>query len=274
MKALFLSILPLTGGVLMTARLRLKGRELLVGNTVLMHLVLATGIMLVLCVNFSVLIYELFLKKEGNLWIDFSVSLLLLMLSSFVCWALRLGTDRFFLRRSQRKGESAADLFCYFHPLRALGAIAFGTGLLALRLFYFLAAFIPFGAAFGLLVFLAQRGVSALVAACLSAGTALLFISGAVFYRGVSALLFLAKYHYICGDCISFRQIIAASCVEMKNRKRLLLRLRRSFYGWFILGLLLLPAGYVWSYYRQTMAVAANEFMDGTKNEAPYLQDR
>lgn len=258
----------------MTSRLRIKGRILLVGNTGLMHLVLATGIMLVLCVNFSVLSYELFLKKGNNTLLDFSVSLFLLVFSTSVYWIMHLGTDRFFLRRSQQMGESAADLFCYFHPVRAAGALIFGAGLLAIRLFYLTVSFIPFGATFYFLIFTAQRGVSILVAASLAVGSVLLFISGAVFYKSISAALFLSKYHYICGDCISFRQIITASYSEMKNRKKLILRLKRSFRGWFLLSLLIFPIGYVWSYYNQTLAVAASEFMGYGKNEdVGYLQE-
>lgn len=256
----------------MTAKLRIRGRILLVGNIVLMQLVLATGIMLILCTNFIVLTYELFLKKADNTLLDFMLSLLFLMLSTSVYWVMRLGTDRFFLRRSQQKGGSAADLFCYFHPVRAVGALFFGAALLAVKLFCFILSFAPSAGMLYLLLFTAQRGVSSLVAVTLAVGTVLLIIIALSFYKRISASLFLAKYHYICGDCISFRQAVASSFIEMKNRKRLLLRLKMSFRGWFMLCLLILPVGYVWSYYNQTMAVAAVEFMDYGKNNSGYLQ--
>ena len=257
----------------MATKLRIKGRMLLIGNTCLLHLILATGVMLILCVNFSVLTYELFLKKSNSRLADFSVSLLLLLLSAAVCWLMHLGTVRFFLRRSQGMGESAADLFRYFNPMRSPGALAFGVGLVAIKIFYFALSIIPFGIIFYILVSALHRGVSALVAAFLAVGCVLLFISSVIFYKSITASLFLCKYHYVCGDCISFRQIITSSFQDMEKRKRLLMRLKGSFGGWFFLSLLILPSGYVWSYYNQTLAVAASEFMGYEKNEADgYLQ--
>lgn len=252
----------------MAAKLRIKGRILLVGNEGLMHLVLATGVMLILCINFSVLTYELFIKKGDNTLVDFTVSLFLFLFSRGICWLIHLGVDRFFLRRSQQAGERAADLFRYLNPVRAAGALAFGAVLSSLKLFYLLLSFLPFGAMLYILYYSAVRGVSVLVAASLAAGCVLLFISGAIFYTSISASLFTAKYHYICGDCISFRQIFSSSVQEMKHRKSLLIKLKLSFRGWFLLSLLVFPIGYVWSYYNQTLAVAAAEFMSHA-----YLQD-
>ncbi len=253
----------------MTSKLRIKGRILLVSNVGLMSLVLATALMLTVCINFSVLIYELFLREalehRFSLYMpvtDMIVSLLLLMLSFSVYWQIRLGADRFFLRRSQKKGAAAGDIFYYFHPLRAFGAFSFCVRLGIIKLACFLVSFMPFGFCIGFLIFVSERGVSALVAAVLACGGVAFFFSGAVFYRSITSSLFLARYHFISGDCLSFKHLISSSQENMKNNRKTLLRLKRSFLGWFLLCLLLFPIGYVWSYYNQTLAVAAAEFIE------------
>lgn len=254
----------------MVTRLRLKGRILLTDNVILITLLLSTVLMLLFCVNFFVPIYELFLRSRAEAvlssyisLVDIGVAFVLFGISCVICLQLRLGTDRYFLRQSQKRGSSVADLFYYLRPRRAASAIAFSLRLGLIRALWLAVAAFPCGICLFLLLSASYRGVSYLVAIVLSAGTAAFFLSGLCFYRSMSDSLFLARYHFISGDCLSFRQMISASQEGMKKKKALLLRLRLSFTGWFLLCLLILPAGYVWGYYNQTLAVAAKEFIEG-----------
>ena len=253
----------------MITRLRLKGRMLLVDNVILISLLLSTAIMLLLCINFLILVYELFLRSSLEEAIasyialaDFSVSFLLLGISLVLCIQVRLGADRYFFRRSQEKGERAEDLFYYFSPRKALSAVILYLKLGVLRLLWLAVALFPFALCLFLFISAAENGVSYLVALVLFFGTLAFFLSGIYFYKGITASLFLVKYHFISGDCLSFRQMVSASQESMKNKRSLLLKLRMSFIGWFALCLLIAPAGYVWGYYNQTLAVAAGEFID------------
>lgn len=253
----------------MTTRLRLKGRILLMDNVILISLLLATTLMLILCTNFFILVYELFLRNRvENLlfsytpFADIFISLIILAISYTVYWQVRLGTDRYFFRRSQKKGASVSDIFYYFRPCRVMQAVSFCIKMRLLKLLWLCVALFPFVICLLLLIFAAERGVSSLVAFVLAAGSIAFALSGLYFYRGISASLFLAKYHFISGDCLSFRQLVSASQENMKKRKSTLLKLKASFTGWFLLCLLILPVGYVWGYYNQTLAVAAGEFID------------
>lgn len=254
----------------MVTRLRLKGRILLTDNVILISLLLSTTVMLLLCINFFVLVYELFLRSHLEAVLssyislaDMSVAFLLLAISYTVCLQVKLGADRYFLRLSQKKGSSVVDIFYYFSPRRAVSATVFSLRLGLLRLLWLAVAFFPCGICLFLLLSASYGGVSYLVAVVLAAGTLAFLFSGIYFYRNISASLFLARYHFIRGDCLNFRQMISSSQESMKKRKTTLFRLKMSFIGWFLLCLFILPAGYVWGYYKQTLAVAASEFIEG-----------
>ncbi|MBR5827280.1 MAG: hypothetical protein IKY78_09385 [Clostridia bacterium] len=254
----------------MVTRLRLKGRILLADNVILISLLMSTTAMLLLCINFLVPVYELFMRSRVEAALssytplaDIAVGLLLFAISCVICLQIRLGTDRYFLRQSQKKGSSVADIFYYFHPRRAASAIAFSLRLGFIRAVWLAVSVFPCTLCIFLLLSASYGGVSYLVAVVLAAGTVTFLFSGLCFYRSISDSLFLAKYHFISGDCLSFRQMISASQEGMKNKRTLLLRLRLSFTGWLLLSVFILPAGYVWGYYSQTLAVAANEFIEG-----------
>lgn len=254
----------------MVTRLRLKGRILLTDNVILISLLLSTTVMLLFCINFFIPLYELFFRSRAEAVLssfislaDIVLGLLLFAVSCVICLQIRLGTDRYFLRQSQKKGSSVADIFYYFHPRRAVGAIVFSLRLGLIRTVWLAVAAFPCTLCLYLLLSASYGGVSYLVAVVLAAGAAAFLLIGLYFYRSISDSLFLAKYHFISGDCLSFRQMISASQEGMKNRKMLLLRLRLSFVGWFLLSIFIIPAGYVWGYYSQTLAVAAKEFIEG-----------
>lgn len=254
----------------MVTRLRLKGRMLLIDNAVLISLLLGTTLMFLVCANFFVLLYELLWRGHVETvltsyvsFADLLVALVIFILSYTVCCQVKLGTDRYFFRQSRKKGASPKDLFYYFNPRRAFGALLFCVKLRFIRTLWLIVAAFPSAMCLLILLNIAEKGVSALVALALAVGTILFIFSGLCFYRNVTASLFLAKYHFIAGDCISFRQMICASEESMRQRKGTLLRLKLSFVGWFLLCLLILPVGYVWGYYNQTLAVAAGEFIEG-----------
>lgn len=254
----------------MTSKLRLKGRLLLVGSSTMMILFLSVGILLILCVGWAVPVYEMFFRDSlssiaGEYLPVADVALSLLFI--FICFAvtvqIRMGADRYFLRLSQKKGGSGRDIFYYLHPKRSFSAMCFSLKISAIRIAFFTVSFLPAAICILLVYSLSAEGISLLVALSLSAGSVLFLINGYVFFRRINALLFLAEYIFISGEFFSFRHILSLSASGIKGRERELLRLKRSFIGWFILCIFIVPIGYVWSYYRQTMAVAAAKFLDG-----------
>lgn len=252
----------------MSSKHRIKGRILIDGYIFLMSLILATVIVITAFSNLCVFVYEMTVMRggfdfgENSKYVNFAVSVVFLLFTFMLYSQIKLGTDRFFLRRAQKKGSTAADIFYYFHPFRAVGALSFSVKMLLMRISLFLFMLIPFILCVILLLYLLERDVSALVALTLFAGSLVYLFSALIFYRKITASLFLAKYYFIQGEYISFSHLIASSQSSMSKKRRELAKIRRGFYGWFILCLTLLPVGYVWSYYNQTMAVVGDSFMN------------
>ncbi len=252
----------------MPSKLRIKGRILILGNVTLLTLTLATTVLLILCANFSVLIYEMVVAQKLSVYfaeyeklVNFLVALLFLFFTFSVYSRIKLGTDRFFLRRAQKKGASAKDIFYYFHPMRTVGAVTFSLKMLLLKAFFLFLSLFPFTLSAVMLYILLKNDVSALVALSLLCGCVAFLICGIVFYKKMTSSFFLAKYYFIEGKFISFSHLISSSQEDMKKQRKILLRLRSGFIGWFLLCLLIVPIGYVWSYYNQTMAIAGESFM-------------
>lgn len=259
-----------SAGDVMASRMRLRGRILLLGNSMMMTLFLSVGILLVLCIGWVVPIYEMFLRsslvstmREYLPLADVSLSLFLIFLYMAVAVHVRMGADRYFLRLSQKKGGSPRDIFYYLHPKRFFSALFFSIRISVLKVFFAASSYSPAVVCLWIVFALSEKGVSLFVALSLFLGGVAFLFSGFIFFRRISTLLFLAEYIFISGEYISFRQIITLSVSGMKGKERLLLRLKRSFIGWFLLCVFILPIGYVWSYYRQTMAVAAAKFLEG-----------
>lgn len=253
----------------MHKKLKIKGAILLSGNVSIMVLTLATATVLILSANFSVILYEIGMKTrfvelfgEREAYVNFTVSIVLLFFCYSIYRRIKLGADRFFLRRAQKKGGSAKDIFYYFHPLRAADALIFSLKLFCLRSALFVVALLPFVLSCVLLFNLVKSNVSLIVAVGLASGCIAFFVSGAVFYKNISRSLFLAEYYYIDGRFVSFKNLIGGSQEDMKKQIKTLRRLKNSFGGWFLLCLFILPIGYVWSYYKQTLALAAVSFME------------
>ncbi|MBQ8504047.1 MAG: hypothetical protein IJ491_07210 [Clostridia bacterium] len=252
----------------MTSKLRLRGSMLISGNIGLLTLTMITAVVIIFSANLSVLLYEMALRngawqffgEYGDI-INLAVASAILLFSFSVYSQIKLGTDRFFLRRAQKKGGTAGDIFYYFHPLRAVGAIAFCLKMLFLKTFLLLISLVPCILSFAVLYLLLKSNVSALVAVCLFAGCVTFLLSGIVFYKNITLSFFLAKYYFIDGSFISFSHLIGSSQQDMKSRNKSLRRLKMSFFGWFALCFLIFPIGYVWSYYNQTMALAGATFM-------------
>ncbi len=252
----------------MTSKLRMKGSMLVSGNAGFLTLTLATATVIVLCANLSVVLYEVTLRQQVHKLFGEYENAVNLILSVFIilfCLSVyssaKLGTDRFLLRRAQKKGGTAGDIFYYFHPLRAVGAFFFTSKMLFVKLLVTALSFFPFLLCCVLIYNLMKNNVSLLVAYFMAGGCLAFLISGIVFYKEITLSFFLAPYYFIEGRYVSFSHLIASSQKDMQSRKKVLRRLKISFSGWLFLCIFVLPVGYVWSYYKQTMALAAEAFM-------------
>lgn len=250
----------------MVSFFRLKGRGYIMGNVFLVSLFTLTSAALLFCLNFlpEVISQLLFSKvSEVQRSLIVAVCCLLLIFSAFLIYSsARYGSDRFFLRKAQNQGASVKDFFCYFHPKRAFSAFFFELRFLTLKLAAALFCLSPAILCFLMLLNLWKSTASVKVSVILLFSFVAFLINGIIFTSKIYSSLFLARYYYIEGKFVSFSHIISSSQSAMKEHKHTLRQLKLSFLGWFFLCLLIFPLGYVYSYYNQTLGVAANEFMN------------
>ncbi len=248
------------------AEIRLRGRRLLIGTVPLFSLTLAVGIMLVFSLSLMPLVYKsALLPKLSQLslpsYTGVAVSAALLFVTAMSYLAVKTGSDRYMLRRAQGVYASATDIFYYFRPSAFFSLFIFKLRIFLLRLWVYVLLNIPTLLCAFLLRYLVSSRFSFAVSLVLCCGTAAFFLSGLYFYLRLTASLFLAEYYYIKGEYLSFRHLTGSSQNAMKDRSSELMRLRLSFSGWFLSCIFILPVGYVWGYYRQTLAAFADETM-------------
>lgn len=244
--------------------LKLKGRGYLIGNITVISLLFFSALCFSLCLNIIPgVIYQAEMKLAENLRnvLVFASSLFAVVFLFAVFSALFMGIDRFFLRKAQKTGASTADFFHYFRVKEMFGMVDFSFKLTLLKLMMLSICFLPCVICGMFISSMLTSSASLNVSAILLIAFVCLFLNGARFYFHFTGTLFLAKYYYIKGEYLNFRQLVASSQCAMKKHMKTLKKLKLSFTGWFLLCLFIFPAVYVFSYYRQSAAVAASEFM-------------
>lgn len=250
---------------------RLKGRALQIDNTLIMTLAFFTGGFFLLLINFLPSLYERFLAPvfEGGAFsyaVDFSFSVLFLLILFGVYSSVRLGTKRYLFRKAVKKKPQARDLFFYFTPKNYFLSFFYSFKIAIIKLCLFLFCLFPSAVCFFMVERFSRQGVSALVCISLTVTAFCLLVNGAVFYSLFNSSLFLCDYYFIDGAYVSFRHLVSCSQRDMRGKNTLLTRMKMSFVGWFAFCLVLLPVPYVWGYYNQSLAVAAAEFMKEKRN--------
>lgn len=252
----------------MTEKIRLKGRSLLVGAVPLSCLSVSVLIMMTVALSFLPLIYINTLQpylnntlgdttKYISLFVSvFIAAIIYLFLSSF-----KMGCDRYMLKKAQNIHADTRDIFFYF-KLKGFFSLAF----LSIRLFIVKAVTllffnVPTILCLMLLIHLSTAPSSAAVSFILAVGCIAFAINAIGFYNRLLSTLFLVRYYFIMGEYINFRHLISSSQNAMRGKERELLRLKRSFIGWIFSCAFILPIGYVFGYYNQTLAAYAGEIM-------------
>lgn len=187
------------------------------------------------------------------------LSVIVLAVLFVLCRGLSLGVDRFMLKLSENSATGAGDIFYYLAPKRVFGMCWFSLRFAAVKLFIISALSVPAVACGYVFYEISTAGFSAAVCGIFGAYTIIFALSALKTYLDICDSYFLVRYRFIKGAGLSFSNLLSQSQADMKNQRKNLRKLRRSFLGWFALCLLVLPIPYVWSYYRQTKACFAAE---------------
>ncbi len=252
----------------MISQLRLRGRALQINNlSESILLFLSRGALLIALCLLQLLLSRISQTAEIYFSVDVRKVMNLffsLMLPTVIFLAMSLmneGIRRFFLRRAGGLKAGSEDIFFYFRRKRLSSAIRFSLGLRTVKLAAAFFLYLPSAVTLLLIFLYLREGTSVRYLFALAASEIMFFINGSFFYFRLSNLLFLCPYFFASGEYKGLKRIITDSAEIMKSKRRVLTRLRLSFWGWFLTCLTVLPVGYVWSYYNQTLAVAAKDFM-------------
>ncbi len=252
----------------MASKIRLKGRTLLIGAVPVFCLTLAVCILLIFSLSLMPLAYRSgalpyvdAYAYEYSKYISLIFSLVVVFVTMMSYTAIRTGTDRYMLKKAQGVHADTKDIFFYFAPRKFFSLFMLSFRLFIIRLILFLFCNIPTAICTLLLFTLGRSTFSAAVSAVIAAGCLAFLISSVYYYSRLSSSLFLIRYYYIKGEYLNFRHLLSSSQNAMRSNTKALCRLKLSFAGWLMLCVLVFPIGYVWSYYKQTLAAWANEIM-------------
>ena len=181
---------------------------------------------------------------------------LLLALGIFVFCGSYSGSARFFLCTAKSGRAGLKNFFSDFRPSVILKSTALYLSVLALRLLFFAASFLPSAVMAAVLINTSGDGLPAETAAIMFGFGLLMLCVSALFFGRMSSLLFLAPYLFSQSEGI-FESIKESMTIMSRNLLQYK-RMKRSFYGWFALCVLVLPVPFVWGYYRQSAALFAN----------------
>lgn len=246
----------------MSAQAKLKARELSQGRMIRFFLLFFIQVVFVFLLNISCLMINgVSAFGIGRKAVKAAV---LLFLSCFLaCGAplLSYGADRCRFEKVKCGNSGVLKMFSFFSIRLSFKALKLGLCVLALRLCFAVAAFAPAAASTATAVFALKRGCSAAVALGLLVCTALLFVLGGVLYFRLGALLFLCRYFFVDNPSLRAGECVERSASLMKRNIGRLFALRLSFLFWFLSCLLIIPVPYVVTFYKQTQAVMAFEFI-------------
>lgn len=252
----------------MTEKIRLKGRGLLIGAVPLSCLSVAVIIMMIVALSLLPLVYINALLPYLNEHLSFmtnyisvAVSLLIIFVIYMSYTAIKMGSDRYMLKKSQGIHADTKDIFFYFGSRGFFSLVTFSIRLFAVKVIIFIFFNIPTILCAVLLVYFSTSAFSAAVSLIIGAGCLAFAVNGVRYYKKATASLFLARFYFIKGEFISFRHLLSSSQNAMKGKEKELMRLKGSFIGWFFSCAFILPIGYVWGYYNQTLAAYADEIM-------------
>ncbi len=252
----------------MTEKIRLKGRSLLIGAVPLSCLSVSVLIMMIVALSLLPLVYINLLLPYLNStlpkyskYISAIVAVLISLLIYIFVSSLKTGCNRYMLKKAQGIHADTKDIFFYFKGKSFFSLAFFSFRLFWVKALIFTLFNIPSILCLALLLAFSTHAFSAAVSLILAIGFAAFTLNGVRFYKKLTSTLFLAEYYFIKGEYINFRHLLSSSQSAMKGKSAELLRLKGSFLGWIFSCAFILPIGYVWGYYNQTLAAYANEIM-------------
>ncbi|MBQ1995497.1 MAG: hypothetical protein II237_04835, partial [Clostridia bacterium] len=161
-----------------TSLIKLKSKAYLMGNTSMLCLLFFTLVSVCLCLNLLPEIALQTLSDFEKSTVLISVSLSVILLTLVIFSVADMGFTRYFLRKAERSGGSAKDLFFYSAPKKAMKLMAFSLKYNLMKALIFALCFLPFYADVVLFLLLSENLLSLKVSVVMLISAMLFFLSG------------------------------------------------------------------------------------------------
>lgn len=202
--------------------------------------------------------------RTDELW-EFVTKAAFLFVSSLalplfgVC--LKLGFSRYFFMKAKGGEDGVGQIFYYLLVKRFFRAIKFALVFYVLKACFAVLCFLP--AVIMTFVFLRHLNFGSLLSVAVASLCFLfaLFVICTFFYLKIRRLFFLSEYIFIRYEEAKVPDCFSLSVEIMQKNTGKLFALRTGFVLWFLSCVFLFPIAYVWGYYRQTLAVFAQNLL-------------
>lgn len=179
-------------------------------------------------------------------------AILSMLVRAFVKYPMRNYTWEWFISRAS--GTAPPRVKNSFLPRRAFAGVRLGITMLLLKVGIAAAFLLLPTAAAGLLALrIVSRPMSLPVLITLTAAVSLSLIIGALFAAYTVQYYSCASYCFAACPGITVRAALSMSRSNMRGRCLGMLMFKLSFLPWLLLCVLIFPAGYVWTYYKQSL---------------------
>ncbi len=251
----------------MIEKIRLTARKIQLGNVGLFGLFFITGAIAFFTANLLPLLYEktLSVALKGYAYtemINFAVAIILMLTVIGVYFAISSSIERYFLVLTEKKTFAVKEIVYYFSFKNFCKNFSYRIKMLFLKGTALIFCLLPFFLSLFSFIRFALSGSSLSIAVIIGVASAAFFVCGLVFYFNYSLSLFLCKYYFYKGESGKFCELVSKSQIKMKGKKAIISKIRFSFSGWLLLCVFVFSIPYVWSYYKQSLAVAAKSFLN------------
>lgn len=190
------------------------------------------------------------------------------MLLLFILCALRSGSDRYYLMKTQSTRVKGSEVFYYLNPKRSISLLRFYFNYYLRKLLYIFLCFLPsLLTALLLYCYLKYSRASLYVSTVIFFAVLVLIFNGIVYFFRLNAFLFASRYYFASGNFNTYRELFRFSARCIEGKRWVVTKKRLGFFGWFLSCLLIFPTFFVQNYYRESMALLAGDLM-----KIQYLQ--
>lgn len=253
-------------------KLKIIAKMKLLGESAPLFLMFVLGVFVLFVFgNFSFII-SLIIEKFGFLVSSVNAKMITelcacavgIILFTIFAAPLKLGREKWFLMKAKGEDPSFTEIFSYFNPKGIKKSISAWCYNLFLRLSYGLVFFFPCLCLSGVLLSCMRNSETAFyVVVALFVFDVMLFILGLIFSFIYSANFFLYYYIVVSNNNIKPKRAYEKSREIASGGIKNICRFKLSFSLWWLLCIFVIPAFYVWGYYKQSGALLAyrNEYL-------------